>query len=186
MRDVTAIGRGIPAGVTVWHEVDLDLPDPAAVDEETRAKPGQRRRCIATTKAVSRCSAPAIGDLLVCAAHAGRLDARLGGRAKAAKLRLVRNEAMNRMVEQELGTRAVIAAELRAQADNIRRTIRDLSEAAAQGDRGAQKLLPAYLNQGFGQPTLSVTSSDSETLFPMAALTTQELRERLNQAKQAG
>src|SRR5262245_34678274 len=65
----------IPSGVKLAHGVDLAAEDPAAV--------GGRRRCVALTKAGERCPTTCPTDSILCAVHAGRLDPRRGGQARA-------------------------------------------------------------------------------------------------------
>jgi hypothetical protein len=65
-----------------------------------------------------------------------------------------------------MGTRAVVAEALVAEAVNVDRAVRVLCEAAAKGDIAAAKALIAWLNQALGKPTerheLRVPSSVEE------------------------
>ena len=125
----------LPDGVTVAAEVDLDSPDPTLTEG--------RRRCVSVSKAGTRCQVNAITGLLVCSAHAGRLDSSAGGKAKAEKLRLVAEEAQERAINARLGTRAIVAAALAEKHAEIRLAVHQLADAEAEGDRQcALALLP--------------------------------------------
>jgi hypothetical protein len=54
---------------------------------------------------------------------------------------------------QRLGTRAVVAEALVAEADKVDRAVRHLVTAAADGDLAAAKALIPWLNQVLGMPT---------------------------------
>jgi hypothetical protein len=76
---------------------------------------------------------------------------------------------------QRLGTRAVIAETLVAQAGNVQKAVTLLCEAAGNGDLAAAKALVPYLDQALGKPTerheLRVPSSIEE----IEQLSTEEL-----------
>ena len=130
------LDHSMPEGVVVHPDVDWGADDPSAV-------PGRQRQCVAVTKAGHRCTVPAIAGLVLCSAHAGRLDSSAGGHARAQKLRLVAEEAETRMVEARMGTRAVVASALREKHEELRATVHQLADRAAAGDRQcALALLP--------------------------------------------
>ena len=135
----------LPAGVTVAPEVALDSDDPAYVQ-------GRTRQCVALTKAGARCSVPAVAGILVCTAHAGRLDASAGGKARAQKLRLVSEEAQNREITARMGTRAIVASALAEKHEEIRLAIHELADRAADGDRQCALALLPYMTQALGTP----------------------------------
>jgi hypothetical protein len=125
--------------------VDLAALDPALLDDG-------RRLCVAATKAGERCSAPAITSLLLCSFHSGRLDPSAGGKAKAERLRLVREEATNREITARMGTRAIVAAALAEKHEEIRLAIHDLADRASEGDRQCALALLPYMTQALGTP----------------------------------
>ena len=130
-----------PAGVTVAAGVDLGADDPAAG--------GPRRRCVAVTRAGKRCpTAPRTGEVL-CAAHAGHLDASAGGRARAQHLALVREEAQNREINARLGARAVIAARAIERASDLRQAFDVVLDDTIARERGAARNLLGMLALAF-------------------------------------
>jgi hypothetical protein len=139
------LDRSMPAGVQLAPELTLDSPDPAATSSG-------RRQCVAANKAGARCGVNAIRGLIVCSAHAGRLDSSAGGKAKAEKARAEREEAQNRAIEARLGTRAIIAAALREKAPELRAAIHQLADRAAEGDRQAALAILPFLDQAHGRP----------------------------------
>jgi hypothetical protein len=165
---------GEPQPEEAWvtaPEVDLDSEDPALTATG-------RRICIALTRAGTRCSAPALLTGLHCSAHAGLLDPRAGGLARAQKLRLVADEARDRMITARLGTRAIVAAALAEKHEEIRLAIHELADRAADGDRQAALALLPYMTQALGTPsqaqpeTLQVDGEDVD----LSALDTASLR----------
>lgn len=137
-----------PPAWTLAEGIDLDSDDPALLADG-------RRLCVAATKAGTRCSAPAITGEHLCAIHAGRLDPAAGGHARAASLRLVREEAQERAVEAAMGTRATIAAALREKHAEIRLAVHGLADRAADGDRQAALALLPFVTQALGTPSPS-------------------------------
>ena len=136
----------IPLHVEVWPEVPLDAEDPA-FDHELG-----RRRCIAARKAGGRCTVRAMEAGLLCPAHSGLLDPRIGGQAKAEKLRQARVSEEERARLGRLGTRGVILDRLAVRAADVQKTVDVLLDAATQGDLQAAKLLIPYFNQALGMP----------------------------------
>lgn len=146
----------LPDTITVADTVDLDAEDPALADG--------KRTCVSTKRDGGRCGAVAVNGELLCSLHSGRLNPADGARAKA-KTRSEANEKADRALSlQRLGTRAVVAQTLVAEADNVERTVQALLKRAADGDiRAATALIP-WLNQGLGMPTERV-----ETVLPSSA-----------------
>ena len=140
------LDRGLPEGVTLAPGVDLDSDDPSYMA-------GRTRQCVALTRAGARCSVPAVAGLVICTAHAGRLDAAAGGKAKAEKLRLVAEEAQERAINARLGTRAIVAAALAEKHAEIRLAVHQLADAAAEGDRQCALALLPYMTQALGLPS---------------------------------
>jgi hypothetical protein len=133
------------------HEsVDMTAVDPAHVEGRNG------RKCIAATKAGARCPAPALHGLLRCSVHAGRMSARQGGQARAARLAAEKAEARERRIEAQAGPRAVVLRVLQERGEDLAAAVGALLSAAATGDLAAAKALPLYLNQALGQPTVPV------------------------------
>jgi hypothetical protein len=171
LRAVEALDRTLPKGVTRHPSVDWEVLDPCRTG-------AAKRQCVAVTKAGQRCSAPALTALVLCSAHAGRLDARAGGRARAKALRDAKDLAETRFVEARLGTRAVVASALAAKHAEIRSAISALADMAAEGDRQAALALIPWINQGLGMPGSVVplaNASDNEAR-DLRSLSTAELR----------
>ena len=162
----------IPPGITLAPEVDSEAADPALTE-------GGRRVCVAATVAGPRCQAPAIRDLILCSAHAGRLDSAAGGRARAEQLRLVRDEAQNREITARLGTRAIVANALKEKHEEIRLAVHALADLASEGDRQAALALIPWINQGLGMPSptqaTAVVQVEGEEL-DLKSLDTAQLR----------
>jgi hypothetical protein len=166
------LDRTIPEGVQVAGEVDQGAEDPALGEDGVR-------RCIALTRAGERCLTRPALDLVLCNAHAGRLDPRKGGQARARKLRLVAERAMDRRAEAALGTRAVVAAALREKHDEIRAAIHLLADQASAGDRQAALALIPWINQGLGLPAAQaglVTDPNTGEQTDLSALSTAQLK----------
>ena len=140
------LDRGLPDTVTLAAGVDLDTEDPCDVG-------GTYRLCVAATKRGARCSAPALTNAILCTAHAGRLDASAGGKARAEQLRLVAEEAQERAINARLGTRAIVAAALAEKHAEIRLAVHQLADAAAEGDRQCALALLPYMTQALGLPS---------------------------------
>jgi hypothetical protein len=168
-------GWALPANVTLAAGVSIEAADPSDVG-------GPRRQCVAATKAGPRCSAPALGEEILCAIHAGRVDPAAGGHARARKLRLVREGAENRAAEARLGTRAVVSAALAEKHEQIRTAIHGLADRAADGDRAAALALIPWINQGLGMPATSgsIEVSTPEGEQALDALDTASLRALLH------
>lgn len=145
LRPLGEVRWNLPATITVADTVDLDAEDPALA--------AGKRTCVSTRRDGERCGAAAVGGELLCSLHSGRLSPADGARAKA-KRRSEANERTERALSlQRLGTRAVVAQTLVAEADNVEATVRSLLARASQGDiRAATALIP-WLNQGLGMPT---------------------------------
>lgn len=161
----------IPAGVDVAPGVDLAAADPAAVDG--------RRFCVAVTRAGGRCSAPPLRDLVLCSPHAGLMDAREGGKARAARTLARRQEAEERMVLAEMGARALIRAEVVKHGEDLRTLVAGLMADAARGDRKAAQLLLGYLTQGYGSPAVLAGEHTPPDGDDITSLSTAELRAML-------
>lgn len=165
----------VPEGVVIAPDVDLSRNDPAGQEGTAR------RRCISVRKAGGRCSVNAMNGRALCSAHSGHLDSSAGGRAKADKIQGQKAEAEERMVTSRLGARAIIRQAILEEADNLTKTVKDLVQAAASGDRKAAALVLPYLTQGFGTPNVP---ADAETPpdagFDVSQLTVEELRQLAN------
>lgn len=151
--------------------VDPTAEDPALTAEGIR-------QCVALTRAGERCPTRALRDDVYCSPHAGLLDSSAGGLARAQKLRLVADEARERMVTARLGTRAIVAAALAEKHEEIRLAIHELADRAADGDRQAALALLPYMTQALGTPaqagpaTLQVEGEDVD----LSTLDTASLR----------
>jgi hypothetical protein len=157
----------IPAGVTVAPGIDLTAEDPAAQE-------GKRRECVALTRRQARCTAPALGDSILCTAHAGKLDQSAGGRARAQQLRLVQEEAETRMVEARLGARAVIAARAIERAADLRDAFDVILDNALAGDKTSARTLLGYLQAAF--PDASMGNAPKGEGGELTSMSTEELR----------
>jgi hypothetical protein len=158
----------IPDGVTVAPGVELEAEDPSW--------DGRRRQCVALTRAGARCSVNALGDLLLCTAHAGRLDASAGGRARARHLALVQEEAETRMVQARMGARAVIAQRAIERASDLRCAFDTVLDATLAGDKTAARTLLGYLTAAFPEATQQPGKPSSSEADALTTLSTDELR----------
>lgn len=136
----------VPLELEIAPEVDLEADDPAYSPRHGR------RLCIAVRRAGGRCATPPTLDHVLCAAHAGTLDPRLGGLALARKRReqSISQEERSRLAR--LGARGAIAEALARRAADLQKVVDTLVDAAAAGDLASAKLLGPYLNQGLGLP----------------------------------
>jgi hypothetical protein len=158
----------LPEAVVVADEVDLDSPDPAAVD-------GGRRQCVSERQQGGRCTAPPLLTGLLCSAHAGKLDASAGGHALAKQRKEAREAAEERAALARSGVRAIAAEALREKATEIRLAIHSLADSAAGGDRQAALALIPWLNQALGLPTERVEMVQPRSSAEVAALSDEEL-----------
>ncbi len=76
---------------------------------------------------------------------------------------------------QRLGTRAVIAETLAAQAENVQKAVTLLCEAAGRGDLAAAKALVPYLDQALGKPTERVEYRTPTGLEDLEFMSTEDL-----------
>jgi hypothetical protein len=79
---------------------------------------------------------------------------------------------------QKLGTRAVVAEALAAEAENVERAAKLLCQSAGRGDLAAAKALIPWINQALGMPTERVEHRSPTTLREIQEMDTAEL-ERL-------
>ena len=79
---------------------------------------------------------------------------------------------------QKLGTRAVVAEALAAEAENVEKAVKLLCRSAGGGDLAAAKALIPWLNQALGMPTERVEQRPPSTLQELEQMDTAEL-ERL-------
>jgi hypothetical protein len=89
---------------------------------------------------------------LACALHGGRLRPEDGGKARVARREQRERHAESVLALQTLGTRAVVAEALVAEAANVDKAVRVLCDAAARGDIAAAKALIPWLDQALGRP----------------------------------
>jgi hypothetical protein len=172
--------EAIPLHVVVDDSVDLDTPDPALIADGIDAG---RRVCIAARRAGGRCTATVPADSLLCNAHSGRLDPRIGGQALAAKRQRSRDEAEAADRARRLGTRAVIAAVFDREAAKVEATVSTLLSMAAEGDRQAALAVIPYLNQGLGMPTERVVMSEPQSASDLQEMDTAALAEWARQRR---
>lgn len=159
-----------PPGVGWADGVDIEAEDPALLDSG-------RRSCVTVTRAGARCGAPPLRGHLLCTPHAGLLDSRAGGAAKAKKRREAEEKAESQVATARLGTRAVVAAALASKHREITSAIGVLADSAASGDvRSAQALIP-WINQGLGMPTERLEHRVPGSLDELKALETSQLEE---------
>lgn len=159
-------GWAIPEGVTVAPEVDLSAADPAAS--------GKRRQCVALTRKGARCPTTCPADSILCAAHAGKLDASAGGRARAQTLRLVREEAEERMVIARMGARAVVAARAVERAADLREAFDVVLDDTIAGDKQQARALLGYLSWAF--PEAQEAERPGGEASDLTSLSTAQLR----------
>jgi hypothetical protein len=79
---------------------------------------------------------------------------------------------------QKLGTRAVVAEALAAEAANVERAVKLLCQSAGGGDLAAAKALIPWINEALGMPTERVEHRPPSTLQDLEKMDTAEL-ERL-------
>jgi hypothetical protein len=79
---------------------------------------------------------------------------------------------------QRLGTRAVVAEALAAEAEKVDRAVRHLVNAAANGDIAAAKALIPWLDQAYGRPQERLEHTTPDSLQALESMETREL-ERL-------
>lgn len=165
------LDRTLPKGVTQDPSVDSEALDPCRTG-------AVKRQCVAARKAGGRCTAPALTGLVLCSAHAGKLDSTAGGKARAKALRDSKNQAVNRLVEARMGTRAVVASALAEKHDEVRATIHGLADRAADGDRQAALALIPWINQGLGMPgqPLDQGAADGGQVEDLSKLSTAQLK----------
>jgi hypothetical protein len=79
---------------------------------------------------------------------------------------------------QKLGTRAVVAEALVAEAANVEKAVKLLCQSAGGGDLAAAKALIPWLNQALGTPTERVEHRAPTRLEDLQSMSTEQL-ERL-------
>jgi hypothetical protein len=84
---------------------------------------------------------------------------------------------------QRLGTRAVIAETLVAQAENVHKAVTLLCEAAGRGDLAAAKALVAYFDQGLGRPVERHELRQASSVEELESLETHELEALVAQGR---
>ncbi len=177
----------IPDDVEIADGVDLDAPDPALVTDDGERP---RRQCIARRrKDGARCTAGLPKDSLLCAPHAGTMDASAGGRAAAENRREARERAEAAAAGVRLGLRAAITEELHSQQAKVRRALRLLIEdaqdttlAPAERRRAALAVLP-YVDQGLGKPTERVEHTSPSSTEELEGMSTQQLADLVAQGR---
>lgn len=167
----------LPDTVTVHPEVDLQADDPAYVDEPINAGHGRqsRRRCIASKQNGDRCGGRAMLQHLLCPLHGERLSPQQGAQALHAQRREAKRRADAALSLQKLGTRAVVAEALVAEAANVEKAVKLLCRSAGGGDLAAAKALIPWINQAFGMPTERVEQRPPSTLEELEQMDTAEL-----------
>jgi hypothetical protein len=78
---------------------------------------------------------------------------------------------------QRLGTRAVVAEALVAEAEKVDRAVRHLVDAAARGDIQAAKALIPWINQALGMPQERVQHTTPSTLEELERMDTAQLEQ---------
>lgn len=168
-------GAGSEAHPQPHPSVDMTRDDPARID-------GERRVCIASTKRGTRCPSPALKEGCYCSVHSGRMNPAAGGRAKAAKAALVREEAHALAVEAQLGTRAIVARVLTDRHDDVRRVVSGmlddaLDETLPSRERRAMRLaLLPYFDQALGKPRETVEVTAPATSEEVEGMSLAELK----------
>jgi hypothetical protein len=100
-------------------------------------------------------------------------------------LKLVGSPARVALQLQRLGTRAVVAEALVAEADKVDRAVRHLVTAAADGDLAAAKALIPWLNQALGMPTERVEHRLPARLEELDAMDEAQLERLVARGRQA-
>ena len=165
---LTNLWPALPDGITIADGIDLTADDPTLVPEPVNAGQDKHshRRCIATRRDGKRCATRAMHSSLLCPLHAGRMTPHQGHQARRTQAAEREAHAASVLQLQRLGTRAVIAETLVAQAENVQKAVTLLCQAAGSGDLAAAKALVPYLDQALGKPTerheLRVPSSVEE------------------------
>lgn len=145
----------LPDAIQIAAGIDLDADDPAHVDEQFHGgrHTGARRRCVSVRLDGERCASRAMNGFLLCPLHEGRNDPRKAAHALHTRRREAKRHAESVLQLQRLGTRAVVAEALVAEAANVDKAVRLLCTAAGNGDLNAAKALIPWLNQALGMPT---------------------------------
>ena len=172
----------IPESVTVHHEVDLGKPDPAH-SKGFQSFRHDERRCVAARRDGHRCRGCALDDALLCPIHEGRADPQMGAQASKAARESQQQKGQEIAALRRLGTRAMVAQALVANAENINKAISVLARSAADGDvRSAQALIP-WVNQALGMPTERVEVSDPTTLDDLEGMTSAQLEAKVAEGR---
>jgi hypothetical protein len=169
----------LPAGVTIADDVDLTAPDPCYVPEIVPAGKDKHshRRCVATNRNNTRCASRAMHQHLICPIHAGAMRYQDGHTARRQRGRERQARAERVLQLQRLGTRAVVAEALVAEAEKVDRAVRHLVDAAARGDIAAAKALIPWLNQALGMPQERVQHTTPSTFEDLERMDTAALQE---------
>jgi len=176
----------LPDNVTVHASVNLHADDPTYVPERVNAGQDKHahRRCIATRRDGNRCATRAMHQHLLCPLHAGRMTPQQGHQARKTQAAERQAHAASVLQLQRLGTRAVIAETLAAQAENVQKAVTLLCEAAGSGDLAAAKALLPYLDQALGKPTERVEVRPPSTLEDLDRMDTAQLERMVAEGRQ--
>ena len=164
-------------------EVEPDAEDPAATGELK----GLPRRCIAHSERKGRrCGAGVPRDDVICTLHSGRLTPAHGGAGRALGNQRRKDRIEQMAALQRMGTRAVVAAALVDQAQEVDSAVRMLCRAAASGDLNAAKALIPWINQALGNPTERSEVSLSARPADLAAMSSEQLQSLVERGRAAG
>jgi hypothetical protein len=176
----------LPDGVHVHASVDLRADDPCYVNEIVPAGNDRtsHRRCVATRRNGTRCASRAMHHHLLCSIHTGAMRYQDGHAAKRSQASERKSAAERVLALQRLGTRAVIAETLVAQAENVQKAVTLLCQAAGSGDLAAAKALVPYLDQALGKPTERVEVRPPSTLEDLERMDTAQLERMVAEGRQ--
>jgi hypothetical protein len=85
---------------------------------------------------------------------------------------------------QRLGTRAVVASVLVAEAEKVAMTVRNLLEAGAEGDLAAAKALVPWLDQAYGKPTERVEHKHPSSVDELEQMDEEQLARLVAEGRQ--
>jgi hypothetical protein len=84
---------------------------------------------------------------------------------------------------QRLGTRAVVAEVLVAEAEKVARTVEHLLDAGAEGDLAAAKALVPWIDQAYGKPTERVEHRVPSSVEELEQMSMEELERLVAQGR---
>jgi hypothetical protein len=176
----------LPENVTVHHTVDLDTHDPTYTAQTVNAGQDKtsHRRCVATNHDRHTLRHPRHAHLTHLPQHGGRLSYDKAREAKRQRAAERERRAEQVLQLQKLGTRAVVAEVLVAEAEKVARTVRNLLDAGAKGDLNAAKALVPWIDQAYGKPTERVEHKLPSSVEELETMSEEQLERLVAQGRQ--